>query len=130
MAGKLSTYLANELLDHTLNNASYTQPTTVYLALYTSNPTADDSGTEVSGGSYSRQSISFGAAASAAISNNATLTFSSLPTAVVTHWGIRDASSGGNLLFYGAFDSEYNINSGDQMAFNTGNIDVIADTTI
>lgn len=46
-----SDYLENKILDHVLNNTSYTSPTTVYFALFTSNPAEDGSGSEVLGGS-------------------------------------------------------------------------------
>ena len=102
----ISNYLENELLDHVLKNAAYTSPTTVYLALYTSNPTDADSGTECSGGSYARQSITFGSVASGGtISNTADITYTSMPATTVTHVGIHDHVSAGNLLFHGALSS-------------------------
>ncbi len=52
---EFSNYLENKVLDHVLRNTSYTSPTTVYVGLYTSDPTDAGSGTEVSGGSYARQ---------------------------------------------------------------------------
>ena len=38
----LSTYLRNALSSTALRAAAYTPPTTVYLALYTADPTPDD----------------------------------------------------------------------------------------
>ncbi len=52
---EMSNYLENALINATLRNTSYTSPTTVYVALYTSDPTDADSGTECSGTSYARQ---------------------------------------------------------------------------
>lgn len=118
----ISTYLANKLLDHTLRNVSYTPPTAVYVALYKSNPTAADTGTEVSGGGYARQQITFNASSSGQITNNADVVF---PTATaswgtVTHVGIRDASSGGNLLYYMPLDVQKTIDAGDQLKIPAG----------
>lgn len=98
-----STYLANKILEHETGKTTYTKPTNVYLALYTSNPTAADTGTEVTGGSYARQAVTWGTAASRSISNSAQAQFTGLPTATITHWGLRDASTAGNLLRYGTF---------------------------
>ena len=44
---ELSNYLENKLLDHILKNVSYTSPTTVYVGLFTSDPTDAGSGTEI-----------------------------------------------------------------------------------
>jgi len=55
---EFSNYLENKVLDHVLRNVSYSSPTTVYVGLYTSDPTDAGSGTEVSGGSYARQALS------------------------------------------------------------------------
>lgn len=95
----LSTYLANALLDHLLGvTASYTSPAAVYIGLSIGDP--DEGGTEVSGGSYARQAITFAAPSGGAVLNDALVTF---PTATadwgtITHVGIWDAASGGNLL--------------------------------
>lgn len=124
MAGYLSTHLANELLDHVLINASYTSPTTVYLALFTDNPTAAGTGTEVTGGSYARQSMSYTAAASGATDTDTDITFTDMPTADVTHWGIYDASTSGNMLIYGAFGVTYSLNSGDDFKVSSGSADI------
>ena len=98
----ISDFLENELIDHVLRNAAYTSPVTVYLALFTDDPTDADTGTEVSGGSYARQSVAFDAPTNGTTQNSATITF---PTAtadwgLITHAGIYDAVSVGNLLFH------------------------------
>lgn len=124
MAGYASTYLANEWLDHTLNNASYTSPTTVYLALYTDNPTKADTGTEVTGGSYARKSVSFGTASAGATDNTAGITFADMPNSVVTHWGIKDALTSGNLLYYGPLNLSSTLNSGDDFVVELGDLDI------
>jgi len=129
MAAK-SAYLAKKNLDHNLRNVAYTPATTWFLALYTSNPTGADSGTEVSGSGYARQAITFVAASgsSSGITENvADVTFPQATAdypAPVTHWGIRDASSGGNLLYYGAFTPAKTITLGITPAVAAGAIDL------
>ena len=54
-----SDYLEGAVLDATLRNTSYSSPSTVYLALFTSDPTDAGSGTECSGTNYARQSVAF-----------------------------------------------------------------------
>ena len=58
---EFSNYLENALINAVLRNTSYTSPTTVYVSLYTTDPTDADSGTEVSGGLYARTAVTFGA---------------------------------------------------------------------
>ncbi len=97
---------------------------TPHLALYTSNPTAADTGVEVTGGSYARQPITFGSISSGTISNTGAITFTSLPTANVTHWGIRDALTSGNLKAFGALPSTIVAVSGDDVIIPIGQIDL------
>jgi len=129
---EMSNYLRNKVLDHVLRVSSYTVPSALYLALYTSDPTVSDSGTEVSGGSYARQSLTFGAASSGSASNTNTVLF---PTATaswgtITHAGIRDASSSGNLLFFSSIGSSQAVASGQTMSFAVGAITVEFPTTV
>lgn len=121
-----SNYLENELLDHTLATGAYTAPGTVYLSLYTSDPTDADSGTEVSGNGYARQAITFGAASSGTASNSSeeTFTASGGSFGTVTHFGIHDASSSGNLLYHGALTSSRTVGDGESLVFAIGSIDI------
>lgn len=102
MAGK-SDYLENKILDHVLRNTAYTQPATVYAGLYTAAPTDAGGGTEVAGNAYVRKAITFGAAAGGVASNTGVITFDAPTPAAwgtVSHVGIFDAASGGNLLYW------------------------------
>jgi len=116
----ISNFLATSLLNQVFRNIAYTRPATVYLALYTSDPTAADTGTEVTGGSYARQAITLSApvvvGGKETIKNSADIVF---PVATadwgnVTHVGIRDADTGGNLLYFGSWASARTILSGDR----------------
>lgn len=119
-----TTYLKNELADHVFRNAAYTSPTTVYLALFTTATDDAGGGTEVAGGSYARQSVTFGAPTDGAVSNTGTVTFTNLPTATITHWAIFDAVSAGNMLVHDAFGSPINATAGDDQPFAVGDIDM------
>ena len=113
----MSDYLENKFLDYVLRNTADWAPSAVYLALHTASPADDESGAEVSGGSYARQAITFNAAHATAgtATNSSAETFSSMPTATVTHIGIWDASSSGNLLFHGAGTASKAVTSGDSI---------------
>lgn len=123
---QMSNYLENALVNGTLRGTTYTAPTTVYVALYTTDPTDADTGTEVSGGSYARQSVTFGAPSNGVSTNSAAVTF---PTATAS-WGtigwigIRDASSGGNLLYHAPLTASKTISSGDIFTISTNNLSV------
>ena len=97
---------------------------TPHLALYTSNPGVDNTGTECSGGSYARKPITFGAVSGNSISNSAVVTFAAMPTATVTHWGILDSLTGGDLKVYGALDGTVGSVTGDEIIFPVGNLTI------
>ena len=123
---EFSNFLENALINAVLRNTTYTSPTTVYVSLYVSNPTDADSGTEVSGGSYARTAVTFGAPSNGVTTNSADVTFptSTLSWGTVTHIGIHDASTAGNLLFHSPLDTAKTIDSGDIFKIETGNLSV------
>ena len=126
---EFSDYMENKIIDHMLRNQAYTPPATVYVALYTSDPTDADTGTEVSGGSYARQSFTLTAASGGASSNSADITFpqATADWGTITHVGIRDALTGGNLLMHSALDASKTVNNGDTFKINAGDLDVTVD---
>ena len=123
---ELSNYLENALINVTLRATAYTAPATVYVSLWTSDPTDAGSGTEVSGGSYARTSVTFAAPSNGVTTNNADVTF---PTATAS-WGtvgwigINDAATSGNLLYHTALDTAKAIDTGDIFKISTGNLSV------
>jgi|TARA_Y100000034_G_scaffold31591_1_gene38598 hypothetical protein len=123
----ISDYLENKLLDHVMRNTAYSSPSDVYLALFTSNPTDAGTGTQVSGGSYARQAIICGASSSGTISNSAEISFTSMPAVTVTHIGVYDASTSGNLLFHGALSSSKSVDAGDTFKIAVGDLDISLD---
>jgi hypothetical protein len=123
---EMSNYLENALINVTLRNTAYTTPTTVYVALYTTDPTDADTGTEVTGGSYARTSVTFAAPSNGVTTNSADVTFPTCTLAwgTVTHIGIRDASTAGNLLYHTPLDASKTIDLGDIFKITTGNLSV------
>lgn len=134
-AAALSDYLENKLIDHVFRGQAYTAPTTIYVALYTSACSDSAAGTEVSGGSYARPGVTSSLAnwagtqaagsttassgAGGTTSNNGVITFAT-PSAgwgTVTHIGLVDAVTGGNLLVCTALTIGKTINSGDTVSF-------------
>lgn len=123
----LSNYLENAWVNHTLRDTAYTSPgTSVYVALHTADPTDAGTGTEVSGNSYARTQVTaWDAPASRATQNTSAITFPA-PTGswgTITHYGIWDASTSGNMLFYGALTSSIAPSSGT-VRFAAGALDV------
>ena len=129
MAGGASNYLENKILDHVLRASSFSQPAALYVALYTSDPGDGDSGTEVSGGGYSRVSASFGAASNGTSSSSAAVEFPIATSSwgTIVSVGIRDASTGGNLLFYGPLTTSVTINTNETLRFPAGNLTISID---
>lgn len=134
-AGALSDYLENKLTDHVFRGQAYTAPSTIYVALFTSACSDSAAGTEVSGGSYARPglaaslvnwagtqaaaSTTASSGTSGTTSNNAAITFAT-PSAgwgTVTHVGLMDAVTSGNLLVCTPLTTSKTINSGDAVAF-------------
>lgn len=121
---ELSNYLENKLLDHVLRNVSYTSPTTVYVGLYTSDPADDNSGTEVSGGSYARQILSVTTASGGIVTSSADVTFPQATASwgTISHIGLLDAITSGNLLMHTALTTSKTIDSGDVLKISTGSL--------
>lgn len=125
----MSNFLENKLLDHTLRNVSYTPPASVYLALFTSDPGEDRTGTEVSGGAYARKTVTFNAATNGTVTNNADVLFD-IATANwgnISHIAVFDAATTGNMLYYGQLTTAKTINSSDQLKIAAGDLSINLD---
>ena len=123
---EISNFLENAIINATLRNTTYTSVATVYVSLWTSDPTDAGSGTEVSGGSYARTAVTFASPSNGVTTNSADVTF---PTATAA-WGtvgwigINDASTSGNLLYHSPLDTSKTIDTGDIFKISTGNLSV------
>jgi len=115
----LSNYLENALINATLRNTAYSSPATVYVGLFTTDPTDAGTGTEVTGGSYTRKAITFGAPSNGVSVNSVAVEFDQATGSwgTVTHFGILDASTSGNLLYHGALTASKVIEDGDVFKF-------------
>ena len=123
----ISNYLENALLNATLRNTTYTSPATVYAALFTTDPTDDGSGTECTGSGYARKAITFAAPSNGVTTNSAAACEFDQATGswgTITHFGIFDALTSGNLLYHGALTVSKTISSGDVFRFATSSVSV------
>jgi hypothetical protein len=136
----LSNYLENRIIDWLLRGQAFTPPATVYVGLHTAAPNDAGGGTEVSAGSYARVAVASSLASWAGTqsagsttassgtggttSNNGAIAFPAPAEGwgTVTHYGVYDASSGGNLLFYAALGANRTINAGDTVSFPAGQL--------
>ena len=120
-----SNYLENKVLDHVFGGVAYSAPATLYLALYTSDPGDDNSGTECSGTSYARQTIAFTVTNDTA-SNTSAVEFPTAGSAwgTITHVGILDALTSGNLLAHGALTASKVVAQGDVFRVPASDLDI------
>lgn len=126
-----SDYVENQILNCYLNQTNITAPTNIYVGLHTADPTDAGSGAEVSGNGYARVEITdkFDTASGTggSVSSNANITgftASGGNWGTVSHIGIYDASTSGNLLFHTALDSSATVNDGDSFQISAGNLTV------
>lgn len=121
-----SNYLENALINGTLRATTYTAPTTVYVGLFTDDPTDAGSGTEVSGNAYARTAATFAAPSNGAAVTSADVQF---PQATgtwgtVTHFAIFDALTTGNMMYHGALTTSKTIEIGDVFKIASGSLTV------
>jgi hypothetical protein len=130
----MSNYLEKALNDHVLGGPDFIRPGTVHFALFTGVTDGDANNvTQPSGGGYARVAVTNNAtnfpgatSGSGSKSNGTQITF---PTAsgswgTVTHWGVYDAATGGNLLYWGELTTPRAITSGDTPRFNVGDFTI------
>jgi hypothetical protein len=122
----MSNYLENALINATLRNTTFTSPSTVYVGLYTSDPTDANTGNEVSGGSYARKAMTFGAPSNGVSVNSAAVEFDQATGnwGTITYFAIFDALTTGNMLYYGALTASKTIETGDVFKFATSSVSV------
>lgn len=123
---EMSNYLENALINGTIRGTTFTAPANVYVGLFTSDPTDAGSGTEVSGGSYARQTATFTAPSNGSTVSNADITFPQATGSWGTvGWiGLFDALTTGNLLYHTPLDTSKTIDTGDIFKISAGNLTV------
>jgi hypothetical protein len=126
----LSNIYETNVLTWLLTGDAVTRPTSFYVALFTSNPDEDASGTEVStsGTAYARQSVTFSVSGNTA-TNTAAIEFATATASygTVTHVGVYDASTAGNLIAYAALSTSKAIDTGDVLRLPANDLDVTLD---
>lgn len=124
-----SLYLSNNFLNASLLGGTFTGPATVYVALYTVAPTIMGGGTEVStvGTSYARQAVTFAAVVNEQTTNTTDVNFpiASATWGVVVAFGLFDAVSGGNLLYFNNLSSPRTVLVNDQVRFPSGQLQAL-----
>ena len=123
---EMSDYLENKILDYVLRNTADWAPTAVYLALHTADPTDVTSAGLSNEVDVARQAIEFDAAhATTGVTQNTNVeTFTSMPTVTVTHIGIWDHLSAGNLLFHTGVTASKAVASGDTITVAAGAVTI------
>lgn len=121
-------YLEDAVLDHVFGGNAYTAPSTLYVGLFTAAPSDTGGGTEVSGGGYARQTATFTVSGTepTEATNSAPIDY---PTATadlgtITHVGVFDALTSGNLLAYASVSTSKTINTGDVLRIPAGDLDI------
>ena len=120
----LSDYLELKLLDHVLKVSAYTVPTNLYLALGTGASETGLTG-EPSGNGYARKAHNtWTAASNRAASNNGVIVFNQATGSwgTLSHFGIYDSLTGGNLLLYGTLQTAKAVVQNNTPSFASGTI--------
>ena len=122
---EMSNYLENALINATLRATRYTSPATVYVSLHSADPT-DAGGNEISGGSYARKAVTFGAPSNGTSTNSADVTFDQATASwgTITHIGIQDALTSGNLLYHTPLTTSKTIDTDDVFRIVSGQLSV------
>jgi len=135
-AASLTDTLESALIGHLFRGTAYTAPATWHVGLMTTACTDSAAGTEVTGGSYARVAVASGTGTWAAVSagngttsnvNAINFTTPSAGWGTVTHFGLWDAASAGNLLICQALTASKTINSGDTVSFAAGALTIQID---
>ncbi len=127
MANQKSNYLASKLYNHVLRGVAYTPPAGVYVALFSSLTNGDTSTfTELTGNAYVRQAATFGVDVNGSGTNSAAVNFplASAPWLTIVGVGLMDASSGGNLLYFGELLPNKLVGTGERIEFPIGSLSV------
>lgn len=111
----MTDYLKDALRDHVLLNTPYTPPATVQLGLFTT------ATSEVTGGSYARQPVTFEPSGTGTATSTGDVTFDAMPATTVTYAALFDNL--GNMLLSGPIDTPRTVAAGAPLLFAAGDID-------
>lgn len=125
-----SDYLANKLNDHVCGKTTFTAPTTMYAQLYSSNPGPTNTGAQISiaRAAYTNNVTNWPASSGRSKTNGTKISWGSTAGvtgfADATHVGFLDASSGGDLLFYGALNAAMQLDDRTEIAILPGQLTI------
>jgi hypothetical protein len=122
-------YLETQLLNHVLRAVPYSAPSSVYVALFTAAPSDAGGGTEVTGGSYARQTVTFTAPAPDSVENTADVNFpiATADWGTIVAFAIMDAASAGNMLYFANLAASRTVLTNDQFRFPAGQLSCAED---
>lgn len=120
---EMTDYLETVLLNHVLRNTPYTPPATIYAALFTVAPGEAGGGTEVTGGTYARQAITFAAPVNSVAANSGTVNFTGMPGTTVVAVALMTAATAGSMLFYKSI-ANVSVNAGDTFTIDDADLTV------
>ena len=108
-----------------MRNVSYSSPATVYVALYSTAPTAATSGTELSGSGYTRESVTFDTPTAGTVASNVAVSFGAatadwLPAVAIA---VTDASTSGNIMWFKSIATQV-VKNGNTLDLDSGDITI------
>lgn len=128
MAGNLPDVIENNILDATVGTAAFAAPTTpMKVRLMTANGSDAAAGTEVTGGTYTPQTVTFGSAAAGTCSNSGALNFTLMPAATIVGVEIWDSAGTPKRFWYGALTSNKTVGAGDTFQIPAGQLTLSLD---
>ena len=134
-----SNFLEQGILNYTLRGQSLTQPTSIYVALFTADPTdANNTANELSDSGYARQDAANGgdiatgwtsptvSGTGHVCSNAIAMEFPPIVdgSVTVTHFGLYNAATAGDLLYHGAFDTARTLQIDDVVSVSVGSLSI------
>lgn len=123
----LSDYSEAALLNKLLRNTDFTSPAAVYVSLHNGAP-GEDGANEITGGSYARQAVTFGAPSGGVVSNTGLLQWTDMPAVDLEGVGLWDALTNGNCLFTGAITgAPVTVPAGSTFEMAIGDLDASLD---
>jgi hypothetical protein len=117
----------NRVLDWTMGNSATAPTAPMKLALLTATGSDSSAGTEVTGGSYARQTVTVAAASSGATSNGSDVSFTVMPACTITGWAIYDSAGTPFRWWHGALTASKTVNAGDTVTILAGDLDLTQD---
>lgn len=118
------------MLNFIARNQSVSQPSQLYLALFSTNPTDANTGVEAAYDGYQRQAVIFGtpqlSGGAAIIQNTSQLSFAVVPTASgnIAYAGLMTSQTGGDLMYHGPLAATYQLNQGVQPIVPIGSLSI------